>query len=338
MKQERLLSDGSRMGKARSVKDDPKWDHVDTAWRTLQAEPEDQKVFFEHLMIAEDGGFSELGTKEDIWYSSRYFSSVLLFVFIFYNLVYILETDLTTLFGDPGDEEYLLTATLLTPILHRFNMDVGRSPQKIVAGTELVLMACLVLRTVYNVMIAVLSRGHRRWHAVARICWDQLPELSIFSAMKCLQFVTPQQFSYDLNFILWYDYAHWKLLLHFITRPLTLIIGLDCFLIKYRMSQKYISTDEINANNVMGAVILLNQVLGVVQVSKTIKTRLYRFVFGGEDGIMSEREKVRQNVWESMTAQQIFRKYPFDKAVALMLSWCDDDFQMLLLNEDPKKA
>merc|ERR1719343_1814394 len=84
----------------------------------------------------------------------------------------------------------------------------------------------------------------------------------------------------------------------------------------------------------MGTIILLNQILGVVQIGKTIRNRLYRFVFAGEDGMMTDRETIRQDVWEAMIAKRIFEKYPYPKAFALMLSWCDDDFQMMSLNDE----
>merc|ERR1719362_441721 len=86
--------------------------------------------------------------------------------------------------------------------------------------------------------------------------------------------------------------------------------------------------------DVIGVVILLNQILGVVQLRKTIRSRLYRFVFAGEDGMMTKEEHVRQDVWEALVAERIFRAFPFHKAVPLILSWCDDDFQMLALNDN----
>jgi len=115
--------------------------------------------------------------------------------------------------------------------------------------------------------------------------------------------------------------------------PLAWIIGLDTFLIKVRLANNMIMDGKCEAKDVMGCIILLNQILGVCQMNKTIRNRLYRFVFAGEDGMMTDHERVRQDVWEALVAERIFEMFPFRKAVALMLTFCDDDFQMLALND-----
>merc|ERR1719162_2909833 len=200
----------------------------------------------------------------------------------------------------------------------------------------MVLLSLGVLYTLFKMSTIFLSTGCQKWRGVVLVCWELLPELSVFSSLKMLQKIVPQQFSYDLNFILFYDMSTANLAEFFITRPLILIVGFDCFLIKFRENVKFINpepaTTSMSMSNILAAIVFMNQILGVVQIAKTIKWRLYRFVFGGEDGVMSSEEKVRQNVWEAMTSQAIYESYPFPKNLALMLTWCDDDFQMLALN------
>merc|ERR1711948_132363 len=90
--------------------------------------------------------------------------------------------------------------------------------------------------------------------------------------------------------------------------------------------------------NVLNAAVLLNQVLGVVQLTWAIRDRLFRFVFGGEDGVMTKPEIVRRDVWNAKVCQKIWRSYPCWKAFSILMTWCDDDFQALVLREAPTEA
>lgn len=318
--------------KKSKVSKDPKWSSAEAAWESMQAMSEGH-VFFEHIDIAEDGGMAEIGVKEDLWYGSRYFSSFIALFFAIYNIGFILESDINALRKNTEGtkSDYLLSKSILE--LCGFD-DLAESPCKIIAGIEIIVMFVVIGQALWNGSRSIFVDGHAKWLACAHFFWNNLPDLGVFSVIKILQFVTPQQASYDLNHILWYDWSYFKLFVFLVSRPIMLGLGLDCFLVKVRLAKTYIIGDpEPTFGNVMGAIILLNQILGVVQISKTIKKRLYRFVFGGEDGIMTDIEKVRQETWEAMVAQRIFKMYSFPKAMALMMSWCDDDFQMLALNE-----
>merc|ERR1712137_1372356 len=100
-----------------------------------------------------------------------------------------------------------------------------------------------------------------------------LPELSVFSSLKMLQKIVPQQLSYELNYILWYDYSIYNMLEFIITRPIILIVGLDCFLIKFRATIDFVNPPthpaEVSRARVIGAIVFMNQVLAVVQITKT---------------------------------------------------------------------
>lgn len=312
---------------------DPKWSSAASAWESMQG-CDTGHVFFEHIDIAEDGGMSEIGVKEDLWYGSRYLSSTILVFFVVYNVVFILESNFKALKRSSKDalhSDYLLSKTALQ--MCGF-VELAENPAKIIAVLEIVVMCLVIAQAMWNGVRAVVLDAHGKWLSCAHFFWNNLPDLSIFSAIKILQFVSPQQASYDLNHILWYDFSYLKLVFFFISRPLMLCAGLDCFLVKVRVAKIYImGVPEPNFSCVMGAILLLNQILGVVQINKTIKKRLYRFVFGGEDGILTDVEKVRMETWEAMVTQRIFKMYSPLKATAMMMSWCDDDFQMLALNE-----
>jgi hypothetical protein len=321
---------------------DPKWDSVDSAWDALHAESEDKRVFFDHIVIAQDGGLSEIGVKDELWYNSRYITGVILIVFVFYNIYFILMLDIGILVDRYGanagddtsvDDDYLLSKSILEALFGESAQKVH--PKSIIAIIEMLLLLWFILVLLKDVFDAVFRTGHAKWKGISEVCWIDLPDLSIFSAIKLLGFIVPQKLSYDINYAIWYATGSKVVNLGWIalTRPLALIIGMDCFLVKYRGAAAFIMKKDGEFNDIMGGIIFLNQVLGVVNITYTIKSRLYRFVFGGEDGIMSERELVRQDVWESFVAELMFERYPKHKALAMMLSWCDDDFQMLALNE-----
>jgi len=315
---------------------------VNFAWDAMQGLPDENRTFLDHLEIAHDCGLSEIGSKEELWYNSRYVSAPVLILFVIYNSYFILYTDYHAIMDPaPHYKEYLLSKSLVNKL--GLDLDfMNRTPQKGVFIMECIMLIALILNALRHVFAILFLKGYRKWQGVVNLCWYSLPDLSIFSAIKLLQFVTPQQLSYDLNFIIFYEPHATKKLkfaLFLITTPITLVLGLDCFLIKVRLAQDFIDSSTDDLQSVMGSVILLTQILGVVQIAKTIKNRLYRFVFAGEDGIMTDREQMRQDIWEAMVAQKIFAcgNYNFFDATCLMLSWCDDDFQMMALNEDSTK-
>lgn len=164
-----------------------------------------------------------------------------------------------------------------------------------------------------------------------------MPDLAKLSSMSLLRFVVPQTFLLDLNEVMYYNPTFLGRVFFFVSRPLILIIGTDCFLIKFRAVAAYADPDPptayLIAKNVMPSLVFMNQVLGVVMLAKTLRFRLYRFIFGGEDGVMQPEERCRQEVWEAMVGQLIMEKYPTKQALAVLLTWCDDDFQLLALDE-----
>jgi len=278
---------------------------------------------------------SEIGVKPELWYSSRYFGMVSLVVFVFYNVTFLYKIDMMLIFpkedpNNPNKQYYSLmkfALGLVIPDVSWFCPSFG------VACCELGLLCLLLLRALWNLGKVLFAKDEVKWDGVVNLCWEDLPELSVFSCIKMLQYIVPQVLTYDLNYILWYEWSPVKLATFIFTRAVVFVVGLDCFLVKIRAATIFIDQDDPSSQNVIGAIVLLVNILGVVQIGKTVKNRLYRFVFGGEDGIMDPSDQVRKDVWEAMVAQRIFEKYPIQKALALMLTWCDDDFQMLTLDE-----
>jgi len=309
-----------------------RWSNEEETWEIMKADEKIEQTFFDHVAIAQDGGLSEIGHKPELWYDTRFISTTVMLLFVVYNIFFLLTQDVGAIMEKPEPyNEFLLSASLFS----QFGITI-QSPQKIVSAVELFFLFVLLTYAVKQIVTILCANGFRKWQAIAHLCWFTLPDLSCYSAIKVLQFVTPQQLMYDLNYVLWYEPKETqkvKMIMWFVRTPLAWIIGLDTFLIKVRLARSMIMDHQCKFKDVIGVVILLNQILGVVQLGKTIRNRLYRFVFAGEDGMMTDKEKVRQDVWEAMVAERIFKQFPFPKAVALMLSWCDDDFQMLALND-----
>jgi len=311
---------------------DETWESQEKLWDALKKDQRLEDTFLDHTTIAKDGGLSEIGAKDELWYSTRYISSTILLLFVVYNILFLLRQDLPTILEESADYDHFLVSNT---IADKLGMKL-RAPQKVLAFLELCILLIPMSWAIRHLLTLLLFTGFHKWQAAAHLCWFTIPDLSCFSAIKVLQFVTPQQLMYDLNFIMWYEPAktkNVKLIIWLIKTPLAWIIGLDSFLIKVRLANALIMDSQCTAHDLLGTIILLNQILGVVQIGKTIRSRLYRFVFAGEDGMMTEKESIRQDVWEAMIARRIFEKYPFSQACALILSWCDDDFQMMCLNE-----
>jgi len=313
-----------------------------------------------------------------LWYNSRYFGALLLLVFVVLNVWFIFKQDLATLrkpmlentnnateakdaSGTLG-HEYLLTSGVIKVGNHAlgklFGKTVQVAPEHVICGVELLIMCLILLRMLFRITQVVGSQlltvcfkccveeltirkwERARWFAASKLFWDIIPLVSVFSAMKLLFYITPQILALHLNSIIFYQSGNMipSLLWFAFSRTIACIIGFDSFLVKYRSAKDFIMTDELELMNVLGAVVLLNQILGVVQVSWIIRERLFRFVFGGQDGIMSTEEGVRMDTWNALVAQKIFEKYNCCDRWALALTFCDDDFQRMTLEEDENVA
>jgi len=357
-----------------ATSDKTNWDSAEHAFVEIVRKKESKAVspdFFDDIMIGRDGGLGEINNevrdKSDcpLWYTSRYFSSVLLLAFVVYNVYFIFKSDLRMIrYEKPSNstptlhpldanlelddvmDDYLLSHWFFTTLLPDFVTRRIQSPMIVIGYVELGMLVYFLGNLVWDIIQAfelvpssTSSGGHKKWKAVSEIYWYDFPRLSMFSAMRLLGKVVPQKLSYDFNYAIFYDERPKTrcIVELLVTRPFCLIIGLDCFLVKYRQTAHAVMHGEIEIHRLMAAIIFLNQVLGVTDLFGTIKDRLYRFVFAGEDGMMTANEKIRQEVWESFVAMTVLQdsKYSMAQKQALMLSWCDDDFQMLIL--DPKE-
>merc|ERR1719454_104505 len=162
---------------------------------------------------------------------------------------------------DNKPPQYLLSASLLSPILTYYGYDVGHMPKRAAGAVELFCLVLRCLQTYIHWLNIKYDKGYQKYRSIVVVSWELLPDLSIFSSLRLLQYVVPQQAVYDANVAFFYDMSYFNIVFFVVSRPFCLVCGFDFLL---------------------------------------VKIRLYRFIFGGEDGIMQEEEKVRQEIWEAM--------------------------------------
>jgi len=353
--------------------EDRAWQYVVDA----KEDPTKPVTFFKYLEIAKDGGLSEItGTKgedDHLWSSTRYIGAFVTVFFLFGNTAYVLYVDLAILFEKRslfGVHDYLLsnfTMKYINAVLNFISHQMGsdehvfiESPAKMIASVELLILLGLWIRVLWALgqmlsgclpgcWCSCAARWHRlRWYAAQDLFFNLIPLIGVYSSLLMLFFTAPKVFIHDLFTFLFYreSKTYYRDLAWFVlSRALCFVIGFDSFLVKFRegANQFIISTPESDKSHFqlayfVGAAMLLNQILGVVQLAWMIKERLFRFVFAGEDGIMSSRELVKRDTWNALIAETLFNSYRncFDK-FTMLLTFSDDDFQRLTLHERPKE-
>jgi hypothetical protein len=358
---------------------DETWLRHETAWNSLKDVQPGDEVIFEHVQIADDGGLGYIaGARERapfdkaevLWYRTRPLSTLVVIAFIIYNTYFILNNAKNVVYGSEVkwteftfeklknidiktslvDEDYLVTTWVVSKVSDG-HVDLTELASKVIVMLEVIMMALLFLVVIFRLLQATFfaclcctccgKKRWKRWFYISNFFFDQVPSLSSFSAMRLLYYIVPQVATQQLFTILFYtpDCVVPRLVWFIISRAFCLLIGLDCFLIKYRgASTAILNRKQLELMNVLNAVILLNQVLGVVQLTWAIRDRLFRFVFGGEDGVMTKPEIVRRDVWNAKVCQKIWRSYPCYKAFSILMTWCDDDFQALVLRDPTSHA
>jgi len=175
--------------------------------------------------------------------------------------------------------------------------------------------------------------------------------------MKLLHFASPKVVSTHFKRVLrsarQYNEGYWKLIPFLVLRAFAVIIGLDSCIVKLvqvnaqmnayvaASSSNHAGPDENATYSVhpvlvwLACVNFLRQVLGIVQANRHAQERLFHFVFAGEDSIMDKYEKAVMKTWEAQLAKQIWNcgKYSLVDRLVLMLTFSDDDFQRLVLDE-----
>merc|ERR1712187_585056 len=125
------------------------------------------------------------------------------------------------------------------------------------------------------------------------------------------------------------EFCQWLVLVVF-----GFFVGFDTFLLKLRVVAAKAEDPGGTAEIILPCFQFLVQVLGIVQLGPFVRKRLFRFVFGGEDGVMQDEEVELMETWNALLAKRIYRDLSFPQFVAVMLSFSDEDFQSLVMNEN----
>lgn len=350
---------------------DETWMTHKAAWESMKGVEPGKEVIFDSIEIADDGGLGKIAVPkgseqpELLWYMSRPISAIVVLAFIFYNCFFILNNAKNVIYGievkwsdltfeklsdigvktELATDDYLVTTWFIYKITGGA-WDLTQLASKAIVLIEVAMMALLYIFVVIRLLQASVftclcctccgKQRWKRWFYIAGFFFDSVPSLTSFSAMRLLYYIVPQVATQHLFTVLFYtaDYVVLWLVWFVASRGLCLVVGLDCFLIKYRAaSTAILHQNQLEVMNVLNAAILLNQVLGAVQLTWAVRDRLFRFVFGGQDGVMTQPEIVRRDTWNAKVMQRIWRSYPCWKAFSISMTWSDDDFQHLVVRD-----
>mmetsp|Transcript_128636 Transcript_128636/g.359959 ORF Transcript_128636/g.359959 Transcript_128636/m.359959 type:complete len:366 (+) Transcript_128636:84-1181(+) len=305
------------------------------------------EVFFKDVQLARDGGFSEIGLLFNL---DRFFKALGQLGFVVLNVSTVTYANYLRLISQPSDflidpDPASKRLLLNTVSGYFFRGDSRVSPTALLAFIELGILLYLI-GICSRELCRYVHRRHsfERWHALSAILWEIIPALGSFSAMKPLSFVTPKVAIPEVtrlmrvafmersrrNFI---DLSWW-----FFSRTCFAVVGLEAFVIKFVIA----SREHQSATSTMGSLFVaaayLNQMLGVVDVSKFAQNRLFTFIFGGEDSFFSPYEMKVMKTWQAMLVMNIWRAAKRHKPrmawfFAVCLSYDDSDFQRLTLTQ-----
>jgi len=308
------------------------------------------------LDIAHDGGLGSDGLQR-LWETTeerarRICTAMLQVAFMCFNTYWIVRLDIevltgtsNTAFGHFGPNQFLL-GDLVWHAVEQSLLQTGFVVEggQLVVMMELLLLAGLMFRCILLAERAVNCRREwLRWQCVAWLFWTYLPLFGTFSSMKLLHFVSPRvmltEFFLEVSFARQrfrsgqQMRAVWKLAAFAAFRGFCLMVGFDAFLVKFRVTSNVINSTDLSYGHVLVGAVFMFQVLGIVNLAFFVRKRLFVFIFGGEDGVMSTEEKAKEYLWNALLARRLFQTYPMCQYFIIMLSLDDYDIQMLMLKE-----
>lgn len=312
--------------------------------------------FFTEIFIDKQGGFTEVN---DLWYEYRWVETTATISMILCNLVFIVYIDVQEIYHTrwhfdtevERKDDFLLTRIVTDPIISGVAMASGSdkfwsSGHAMPCCLELIGLALLLKEVVEQMVKSRLasSSEYSRWFSAQRIYFTLIPQLYSYSAMRLLHFITPPVLMDDIY--KWYVYSQERWVGHdgnrvlvrrwlelILTRILCFVIGVDVFLTKCRQSISRYMLGQLAGWKMIAILIFLMQVLGIVQMRHFVRSRLFTFIFAGEDSVMQPRETAMKNVWSAKLTKCIWEHYPWPKYVSIMLTFSNEDFQRLVLNE-----
>lgn len=317
------------------------------AWQQFSDSP----LFFNDFHIAPDGGLARITL---LFTPLRYVWAAFVLVLIGVNFWSLSRIDipavrLKTWFDHEGSM-FLFTDFFLD--LCVYWRPYRLNPQLTVAFLDAALVLALTVRLVWccvhiNPWCPCRKTRDpedfaiRRWHFVAEVFLHLLPRFASVSAMAFLYFVLPSILGPDLlqHVERLKDpnsrHSAWPFAKFVLLRLLCLMVGFDAFMLKFRnASLRQADPNYGGMDSVVDAFAFLNQVLGVVQVRWFAQRRLHIFMFGGEDGYISEQKQLQKQTWHAMLVSRLWQHLPWYRFLAVMLCFDDYDFQKLILEKN----
>jgi hypothetical protein len=314
----------------------------------------------EHLRIAPDGGMGDV-KKLQVKYSKAAF----ILSFGVFNCMLVLRTDIAALGGDGpptyhGHDDFLMCKWLFNTFLDSWEREVALRPlggdfSKLVPLLELVFMSAFLLQTLVYIVLAISAPfaykdggAFQQWSCTSYLFWTCIPRLVHCSALRMLHFVSPVVLTTDAYIVSLqaYEvaktgrtvshYAHsiFMLAVFVFSRGFALLLGLDAFLVKFRLASGTIDSGRSDYLSNLAAITFVWQVVGIICLDWVIKDRLFIFMFGGEDGKLDIDDAARMEVWKSLVCRKIVERFGLWKGSIVMLSFNDYDLQMLVLEDD----
>jgi len=308
-----------------------------------------------------DGGFGEV---KHMYNSGRWVTAAILYGFVIYNVYFVASLDLSFIkdpeaaaiaLGTTYDQlnKFYFSGILFCDNLRPYLGDKTPGPVRIIGVLELLGLLFFICNLLFCIIQVLVCTGFRKWFAFQNIFWQILPTLSVYSAMRLLYIIVPITLTSRLTEMV----AQRKELkdegkslaganasaVAFVFQIIfSFIVGFDTFLMKLRVVSAAASCDVpgglvglvVIVLILMSTVQFLIQVMGVVQLGPFVRKRLFKFIFGGEDGILQDEEIVLMETWEALLCKRMYRDLPGQQFYAVMASFSDEDFQSLVLNED----
>mmetsp|Transcript_6830 Transcript_6830/g.20153 ORF Transcript_6830/g.20153 Transcript_6830/m.20153 type:complete len:484 (+) Transcript_6830:45-1496(+) len=223
--------------------------------------------------------------------------------------------------------------------------------ERLIAVLELVALWGMLFRTVrLSIQASCATLEVFRWISVVQIFWQGVPSLSCFSLMRLLYYVTPAVIGTEAYYVwAWmveriqehgFDWHSVRpFVWYVVTRLFCVIVGFDAFLVKFRLAaSSVVAHDNMKLHDILATVLFLFQMLGVVNLTWFVRERLFLFIFGMEDGKMTNAQKAREVVWNAVVAREIYLKLGVFRFVVVMLGFDDYDFQVLVMEDRPPLA
>jgi len=325
-------------------------EHFEHLWHKYRKEESPQ--ILRALSISHDGGL-DVDSLLKLWATreeklKRVWCALIMVFFTLGNVCYIVALDLEVLLGYSNagvEDKFLLGKEVWTAIAEGIlQRNLPLNGEKTVVFAELTLLLILMGRLcvlVYRVFYA--RKECFRWYCLAQLYWQWLPFVSTFSSMKLLHWVSPRvlltevfleaSFTAERLANRHYLRAAWKLAWFVMYRAFCLLIGFDAFLVKLRLTSRFVDLKEFHMRYCILGVFFMFQVLGIVNLAIFARKRLFVFIFGGEDGVVQTREKATEMFWNAMLAKRLHEVFPRLPFLTIMLSLDDYDFQTLTLRE-----